>query len=134
MLQPLQQFICDQCHKIIKRPEDGEIVWQQISGKTFRTAKYGDYRLVHKLCGIRMDYMCNASFDHFFDCFLLKPHAADIQEYMELMRRLTVLYYEVARLYMQREGTTRHFYNDINKLMPNSRYYETIVALSEDEW
>lgn len=131
MLQPLEEYICDYCGKTISSPMFAEIVFNVVSGNTFSTMLFGDYKLVHKRCGYHhmKEYHCNAPFDHFFNCYLLEPYAADIKEFQELMRRLTVPYYEEARIYLRNMEAVAHYYNDLNKHRPNGGYFETIVMM-----
>lgn len=137
MLQPLEEYICDYCYQKISQPSHAEIVWNYLGDTDTYDAQYGNYKLVHKQCGIHQvrGYDCNAGIDHFLDFFLLTPHAHNLQEYLHLIRRLTVPYYEEARICMQRRGVDAADIEVLNILEPNSEFYETIVMMeSTGEW
>ena len=49
MLTPLTQFICDTCHEIIKRPEEGYMEWISLHDPTKGAREIHNFRIVHQL-------------------------------------------------------------------------------------
>lgn len=127
MLTPLKQFICDTCGEIIEKPEDGYLEWVYSDdrmqsefnivhhGGSSPRKKYnhnGCYQHVNR--NGRMDMALNQILDpnrtmayllkfidmgRYHDPDKKKIAKVNISEYVELVRRLTINYYEEARAY-----------------------------------
>lgn len=119
-LVPLQQWICDECGKIIKKPEDGWLEW--LEGVTESIQPYG-FRIVHhqlaspqkgcyyKATKVNPAFISDGHLDWylghdglaqllvFFDDG--NRNAKDQTELAEIIRRLHLPYYEEARLCFQ---------------------------------
>ena len=127
MLVPLKQWICDSCGKIINSAEDGWVEW--LSGKETFNSCYG-FKIVHndgsspqgkgacfpyrKEQGSSSDlldrfmgekgYVNLLSFLDWGPYVIPEykgPRVKDIREFIEFMRRLTVPYYEEARMFFK---------------------------------
>jgi hypothetical protein len=117
-LKPLQQWVCDTCHEIIERPEDGHVQFHQDGNKL-----YDDFIIVHHKpesplgnqngCYI---YNLNVQLNHCLGdngkAYLLslldpgeyftkpfQPMTSNVRAWVELFRRLQIPYYEEARQY-----------------------------------
>ena len=133
MLIPLEQWICDTCAEVIESPEHGWLEWRQGEdhkafefrivhhatrsprrphGDCYRsderhghlTQYGGDDGLVNLLClldqGIYIDPV------HADQSY---PDVKDIREWMELVRRLQIPYYEEARQYFHKASQEGYF-------------------------
>lgn len=144
MLIPLKQFICDTCGEIIEKPEDGYLEWVYSDDgmqREFNIVHHGGSsprkKYNHNGCYQhadrhgRMDEALNQSIDpNRMMAFLLKfidmgryhdpdrGHIAkvNISEYVELVRRLTIPYYEEARLYWE-EAKSDGFFDGANEIL-----------------
>jgi hypothetical protein len=123
-LKPLEQFICDYCHEVINNVEEGWVEWlTEITENGFRN--YGFKIVHHALYSTRgarghcYHYEDNPKrSDHYLHQFIQQhrllrfldegpyhepdykgPSVENLREYVELLRRLTIPYYEEARLY-----------------------------------
>lgn len=128
MLEPLNQFICDYCDQIIQQPEQGWIEWlmdradrKKYGFKVVHHAAYSPLRTEgerNKNCYhyARHPGRMDDHLDHFLNnrianllSFLdvgpylepeySSPSVKDLREFVEIMRRLAIPYYEEARLY-----------------------------------
>lgn len=127
MLVPLKQWICDSCGEIINSPEDGWVEW--LSGEeTFNSChgfkivhNYGSspqgkgacfqYREKKDLADMPLTtftgeegYICLLGFLDLGPIVVPKyegPRVKDIREFIEFMRRLTIPYYEEARMFFK---------------------------------
>ncbi len=128
MIEPLKQFICDECGELIERPEEGFVEWieKEVDGKQQACG----FRIVHhytfspfkgkKRNGCYKYTNNNGRSDDHLDHILEMPQQyllsfldlgqfhdpdgnscsiKDFREYADFSRRLTVPYYEEARLY-----------------------------------
>lgn len=122
MLKPLSQFVCDTCRQLIEKPEDGWFEW--LEGDD---GKAHSFRIVHNgPSSPRKERGCNYRHDtadlmdgdltdfigpnvaalyRFLDAGPYHDPKAkylsavrDLREYTEILRRLTLPYYEEARL------------------------------------
>ena len=120
-LQPLKQWICDACGKVIEKPEDGwweylhDLENDLVSG--FRIVHYGgpcyyntvEARRNNKMVGdMHLEHMITSgSFGHMLHWLELsetkkvKDHFV-MTEFIEIMRRLHLPYWEEARLCWER--------------------------------
>jgi len=122
MLEPLRQFICDNCGGIITSPKEGWVEWLEEGDDIMYNSQYG-FKIVHynQKCyfypdqkfpnsnGMPLEYFVGEEgyiwLLSFLDIgpFLMKeykgPSVKDMREFVGLMRRLTLPYYEEARLY-----------------------------------
>ena len=155
-LKPLKQWYCDVCGKIIKKPEDGYVIWS-----TNDNFEITDIKIIHqnkmrrgKLTGCdrhEPEYMSSLP----LDCFLgdvgkaellamvdpgprfyseYKNHIADKRMFIEFVKRVQLPYYEEARFYMESEVGLRILdgANEVYALLP--RTLKAIIdACDEDE-
>lgn len=123
---PLKQWICDSCGKIIKKPKDGWYEWYSEWYSDSETTLHTGFRIVHHHpdCmyddkalhqqnrsehSLPLSYVVgsagrSAGFGYFLFSIVLTEKKevyklADIEEYIEIIRRLYLPYWEEARLY-----------------------------------
>lgn len=129
MLEPLKQFICDDCGQIIAKPEDGYVEWITENTKDGRCLRYG-FRIVHaawtspRKCikegcykygneygrsDMGLEWFIKDGISEMFS--MLSPKLpwkyvehekcgiVDFYEFREFYSRLIIPYYEEARLY-----------------------------------
>lgn len=134
MLDPLRQWICDSCGEVIKSPDDGYVEWLVESEESSFSSQYG-FKIIHSGEECTCYSQEDASFIdaplefflrdrgylnllNFLDIgpLLMKeykgPRVKYIREFVEFMRRLTVPYYEEARLYFRNVQADEHFVLD----------------------
>jgi hypothetical protein len=140
MLIPLKEFICDTCGEIIEKPEDGYVEWVYSDdgmqtqfniihhGGSSPRKKYNhDGCYQHANRNGRMDEPLNHCLDpNRMMAFLLRfidmgryhdPSGkyiakVNISEYVELVRRLTIPYYEEAKVYWNEAISDGYFDGD----------------------
>jgi NAD-dependent dihydropyrimidine dehydrogenase PreA subunit len=121
MLEPLKQFYCDTCGNIIEKPEDGWVEWigKSIDGKKVNY----DFRICHhkRECQIMIEepYLKDLPLVSFIgekgiirmlnfidigktfesDENYSGPFLKNFRQYTEFFRRLTIPYYEEARIH-----------------------------------
>lgn len=115
-LEPMKQFICDECGKIIEKIEDGWLEWIDNTGNDI----YG-FRIVHvygaspriesgKTC-YYPEYLgiCDNHLEYFIGvdglAYLLSffyRNLRDPKEVAEIIRRLHIPYYEEARQFFKK--------------------------------
>lgn len=132
-LKPLQQWVCDTCHEIIEKPEDGYVQFHKDSNKL-----YDDFIIVHHKPESPLDnkngcYIYNFDVgldeclgdngkvyllslldpgEYFTDPF--RPMTSNIRAWVEFFRRLQIPYYEEARQYWSR-AMEDGFFGDCNE-------------------
>ncbi len=134
MLEPLKQWICDSCGQLIKCPEDGYVEWLVEGDDTPSNLQFG-FKIIHAgeecSCYSEEDISLNdAPLELFMKdkglVYLLSfldvgpllmrtykgPRVKNVREFVEFMRRLTVPYYEEARLYFEKLHTDEDFVLD----------------------
>src|SRR4030042_2172493 len=150
MLEPLKQFICDKCGGLIESPRDGWVEWLEQGDDTMYNSQYG-FKIVHAnpKCYFYPDPQYPGSLSSpleyfvgergysqllcFLDLgpFIMKdykgPRVKDMREFVELMRRLTLPYYEEVRQYAKRLRTSEHFVADDSFYSP-----ETLKAIIQE--
>lgn len=128
MMEPLKQFICDECGEIIEIPEEGFVEWtrEMVAGKLYTSGfrivhnkfyspykqtrahgcyKYNDHpgrsdtHLEHLLEMPQQYLLSFLDLGQFHDIDGNSCSIKDFREYADFARRLTVPYYEEARLY-----------------------------------
>ena len=133
-LSPLKQFVCDTCGEIIKSPEEGWLEWIYDS----KTKKAHSFRLCHHVTASPLgrptgcyqhsgsagcsDMHLDAILEHrmahllqfidvgdYHEPEFKGPHASNLREWAEMARRLTIPYYEQARLYWNKAIGDDHF-------------------------
>lgn len=137
MLIPLKQFICDTCGEIIEKPDDGCLEWINTengmnidfhivhhSGTSNRRQflREGCYKHRNKSGHMdeRLSYFIdlNITTSYLLNFLIIgnKPDPfegnivlVDINEYAELVRRLTIPYYEETRKYWHEAKNDGHF-------------------------
>ena len=117
-LTPLKQWICDSCGEIIKKPEDGWFEWylEGINGHrkglrivhNNKSCMYDDSILKEQnrtpADSNLTDFLGSVGFGHLLYWLELSEtrniyKIADIKEFIEIIRRLYLPYWEEARLY-----------------------------------
>lgn len=131
MLEPLRQFICDECGQVIESPEDGYVEWEEVGEQDRRPIVRG-FRIVHHArksplggregCYKYGDslYRMDMHLHHYLECahqnmfsylYLGQKHDPDnhigcrienFVEFTDFFKRLTIPYYEEARQYFTR--------------------------------
>lgn len=120
MLEPLNEFICDTCHQLIEDNSEGWFEWLQYYDHEKSRMVNEKFRICHhnKRC---TKFFSNPKASSMYLTDLMKvapyqlisfldgnispkdeykgPEINDMEEYVELAKRLTVPYYEEARLY-----------------------------------
>jgi hypothetical protein len=150
MLKPLTEFYCDTCHNLIKDISHGYVDWISASSpQTIR--KDNGFRIIHKqnfspLSGSNGCYIYTGNKDlsslplnsFLNDTGIIQllslldvgvyhaaqykgPTISDMREFVEFFRRLTIPYYEEARLYWQEAENNGDFSgdNEINIYSPD---------------
>lgn len=127
MLEPLKQYVCDTCGRVIEDPADGVVEWLE---KTNSEGRYvaSQFRIEHRDSPMSNDLSvcmhhrhnsadCDVDLDLYLEtaqaqlCSLLSPISYqdprgtgkslidDHYEFAEFTRRITIPYYEEARQY-----------------------------------
>ncbi len=134
MLMPLSQWYCDVCDQIIKKPEDGYVVW-----KCDKDLLNSDFRIVHQSrCDYRRDiYISSMPLKSFLGhdgrSYLLSflslgpvkfnisrescASAKDLDQFVDFFRRVQVPYYEEARRKFA-SSNLLHDFSDANEFSP----------------
>ncbi len=123
MLEPLKQWICDSCGQVIQSPDDGYVEWLVEGDDAPLNLQYG-FKIIHSgeecSCYSEEDISLNdAPLESFMGnkghlyllsfidvgALLMREYKGarvkNLREFVEFMRRLTVPYYEEARLYFE---------------------------------
>lgn len=139
MLNPLEQFICDSCGQVMGL-DDGCLAWLQGAGQ-----KATGFRIVHNRIGCHypphtqnlsdLPLRNVAGVNGMAQLYALldigpyhDPHGqcvlqvANIREYMEVLRRLTLPFYEEARLYWNDAQSDGYFdgANEVGIYLPST--------------
>lgn len=120
-LNPLQQFICDECQGVIKKIDDGWVEWFDGDENPLH-----GFRIVHASeASPRFEEGGNCNYpenpnvsDHYLKVFtgpdglawllaFFERKLADPNELAEIIRRLHIPHYEEARHYLERAYTAR---------------------------
>ncbi len=139
LLKPLQQFICDGCGAVIQQPQHAEILWTMEAAPEDYPHDYWyyNYKLVHKRykspygtigCGLG-DQLCNNDIETFLELFLLDPECKDISEFQELMHRLTIPYFEEAKLYMAAAIKDMDMLKELCGGFTNAKFFKKVIEL-----
>ncbi|MBI2873378.1 MAG: hypothetical protein HYY00_09360 [Chloroflexi bacterium] len=138
-LKPLEQWVCDFCGEVIERPEQGWIEWladpsDGFRQEGFKIVHYAPYS-PRKPRGRCYHYDNPPSGRRALDIYLSEfvgekampqllvfvdggpyrekeyggPRVKDLREWAELVRRLTIPYFEEARFYMKRADISGFF-------------------------
>lgn len=117
-MKPLEQFVCDTCHSLIEKPEEGWLEWLDDDTGVH------SFRIVHHKSACRQHSSDRNVKDNHLNYFVgvdnlpnlykfldpgyrynrdLQPVAngLHIAEFTELLRRLTIPHYEEARIYFE---------------------------------
>lgn len=144
MLRPLEQFICDECGRIIENPQDGYVEWEEGRDSEGNHFARG-FRIVHNVPAsprqnvgcfryenspyrndIQLDFFLenvNNYLMSFLDLGIVHdPHfhigcrISNFHEFVEFFRRLTIPYYEEARRYFP-TAIQEGYFEDVNELV-----------------
>jgi hypothetical protein len=112
MLKPLKQWICDTCGEVIQQPDHGWLDW--LVAEAGEGYSFSGFRIIHHrprsprpagcyqyerrigLQGIHLDWVYSAEVGKGWIIHLVE-YASNPKESAELLRRLTIPYYEEAR-------------------------------------
>lgn len=132
MLKPLQQFICDECGEIIEDLDSGFVEWIKDSESVYgfrivhntkaspyhtRTGcfKYTDYKgrsdipLKHYMRLAHQELYALLDIGDALDPHnTFKTKVKDFREYIDFAKRITIPYYEEARLYLNEALSDGH--------------------------
>jgi hypothetical protein len=133
-LEPLQQFTCDECGELIKSPKDGWLEWLISTSSDGR--KLHGFRIVHHApasprkqhnghCQYPSHFLIgDMHLEHFLGpdglanlLSMFERPFEDQQEFVEIIRRLHIPYYEEARLYWQ-IAKDDGFFDEANEYWP----------------
>ena len=147
MLKPLEQWICDRCGEVIKKPKEGWVEWttdsdtHQASGfKIVHHSAYSprgrggcyhytdhpgrsDDHLDHVIEQTPMVYLLSfLDIGEHHDPDYRGPRVANMREFVEFARRLTIPYYEEARTYWSQAESDEMFVdaNEIFIYLPST--------------
>jgi hypothetical protein len=148
MLEPLKQWICDVCGKLIETPEDGYVIWSDD-----KNSHYADFKIIHQGQCDKTPTSGSMSVPEFLGdngcsnllSFLSKGlirvnhtevpstiSPANIDDFVDLFRRLQTPFYEEARIHFDnselfqefREENDRYVYSEKNLRQIIKRYGE----------
>lgn len=123
-MEPLRQWICDDCGELIEKPENGHVTWQE--DENYRTY---DIKIVHKGRCVKPGYYDHLPLDSFLGNDGLsrilsmldygpirhgladsaRPDTSNLRELVDFVRRVQIPHYEEARQYF---GLTEVQYMD----------------------
>lgn len=128
-LIPGEQWICDTCGEIIKKPEDGYVQWHRNS-----SMQIDDFIIVHHFAASPRNHHKNGCYKYDSDDNLKRflgvhgmvelhslvdpgpyhmpkyePMVSDIRKWLDFYKRLQLPYYEEARLYWNRAIDDNYF-------------------------
>ncbi len=135
MNAPLTTWRCDVCGKLIEKPDDGYVIWIESSGGIPH-----DFKIIHQgRCDLNGNYSCSSALSDFLgadgSAKLLamlsygrlhtiqagssagKPTPPDLDEFVDLFRRLQTPYYEEARVKFALQSVLDDF-ADHNEVSP----------------
>ena len=147
MLTPLEQFYCDTCREIIKKPVDGFLEWDQIDHKNM------NFRITHNTnkclkdsndrMGNHLQYYLGQDGLNRLICMI---HVGEIEdpteksppdyksnaEFAEIFRRLHIEYYEEGRLYLREALADGHISHNPYSQHDHENLKNIIQKYSED--
>ncbi len=146
MLKPLKQFICDECGQVINSPEEGYVEWESgidDKGRSFargfrivHVSHASPLKHTRKGCYKydRSEYRSDIDLEHFLqnahqymfsllDLGFLHDRnnkigcqISDFREFVCFFKRLTISYYEEARLYFEEALEDEEICGDENEI------------------
>ena len=144
----LKEFTCDYCERLIKDPSHGRVEWESETVGTPPHKKNGGFKIVHHIThspldnengcyhyqakGLALTMFLGPDQIHRILRFLdmgpihepvySGPGIKDMREYVEFTRRLTIPYYEEARLYWDQAVVDGYFngQNEIKVYQPDN--------------
>ena len=132
MLKPLEQWICDVCGEIIECPEEGYVVWSvdtDLRSHSFKIIHQGKCDDRHTDSSIALpDLLGLNGMSQLLALITVGPlkqperfggntGVKDLEEYVDLFRRLQVPHYEAARQRFRDPDILERFY-DSNEVYP----------------
>jgi hypothetical protein len=148
-LRPLKQFYCDVCGELIESPDEGYLQWLKGPATEEGYEIFG-FRVVHHFphspksahnpdgCYYPQGApVADLDLPHFMgpdglvcllDLLTHRQPPKDIQEFLEIIRRLHIPYYEEARKYRQK-AVEEGFYDGANEVWPYLQ--DTLKAIIE---
>jgi len=160
---PLKQFVCDTCHEIIKSPDEGWLEWLDDKDPNSNRRKAHSFRICHHLLKsplggengcyvnspeansstIHLDQFLEDRMAHLLGCIDIgdyhdpdfhQPRVADLRQWTELVRRVTIPYYEEARLYWKKAMDDGYFDGANEIRIYTQDFLKTLVEeYAEDE-
>lgn len=135
MLKPLEQFICDKCKMIIENPSEGYVEYLSVNTKSYEELSQtrSQFKIVHHngrvncsfhdrtiekqtlpLSDFTGENRLNVIFSFLDEGYILSPEKSkvnveDRREFINFARRLTVPYFEEARLYFDQAISEGYF-------------------------
>lgn len=153
MLEPLRQFYCDKCNKLIERPLDGSLEWSinEVKGRL----RLGNFSIVHKYSSSTKSSCLDSSKDNkdlmgymgenignilsFYDSGELinpiyeGPRPENLREFTEIAKRLSVPYYEEGRHYLKNATDDGYLTGNFYSITPsNLKFFIKRYSSSED--
>lgn len=152
MLEPLKQWICDSCGKIINLEESGWVEWLQedaLSGQRYPSYLDYGFKIVHakEECSFysRKHGPSSLSLESFIGdrgyALLLSfldlgpyantvyegPRVKDMREFVHFMKRLILPYYEEASLYFEKAINDDELFLELNEGVSYPEYLKKVI-------
>lgn len=148
MLKPLEQWICDICGKVIEKPKDGYVIW-----KHDQNLRDYDFKIIHHIKCDNNEYPSSIDLESFIGengrSVLLsllsvgpikinigqssRSNIKDLDEFVDLFRRLHLPYYEEARIKFRNSELLKD-YSDANEYFPyRSKKLKKIIETKYEE-
>ena len=148
MHQPLTKWFCDNCGEVIENVDVGHVVW-----KRDQDLREYDFKIIHRKCDESNQFPCWDSLKDFLGPdglshllsflslgpFLSRPGVsstlglANNDQFVDLVRRVQLPYYEEARQYFLREGMTDRMAGE-NEMSPyRVESLRELIAESESD-
>ena len=119
MHEPLTNWFCDRCGEVIENIDAGHVVWRRD-----QDLREYDFSIIHRTCDVGNQFPCWEELRDFVGSdglsellsfvslgpFISQPGVAstrgpaDNDQFVDLIRRVQLPYYEEARQYFSREG------------------------------
>ena len=153
LMNPLKQFVCDTCGQIIESPEEGWVEWVcEIDGRNARAFRICHHVAISPRCSPEGCYLHGREAgrsDMHLDSFLENPmiellrlldvgphhdpdftgpRVANVREWTEFARRLSLPYYEQARLYWAIARVDGYFAGANEKYIYDSGFLKGLIG------
>lgn len=137
MLTPLEQFYCDTCGQLIESPQEGWFEWIALYDENIKQFIDQEFRICHHRSGCQLhghkkgcsdlplkDFLGEVGMINLLRMIDIGPYhlpiykeptVKDFREYCEIVRRLTIPYYEEARQWWN-EAAHDEYFGDSNEV------------------